>query len=64
MEANTEYQGYHKEDQTIRWFWKAVQTFSQEERAKLVQFITGTSKVLLYLLLSSIFFFIGSSRWI
>jgi E3 ubiquitin-protein ligase HUWE1 len=42
---NTEYQNYHASSAQIQWFWRAVRSFSQEERAKLIQFSTGTSKV-------------------
>ncbi|KAI8914398.1 hypothetical protein EDD86DRAFT_199252 [Gorgonomyces haynaldii] len=42
---NTEYQNYTQASPQIQWFWRAVRSFSQEERAKLIQFATGTSKV-------------------
>ncbi|KAH8549675.1 hypothetical protein BGW37DRAFT_459292 [Umbelopsis sp. PMI_123] len=42
---NTEYQGYSQSSPQINWFWRAVRSFDQEERAKLLQFATGTSKV-------------------
>jgi E3 ubiquitin-protein ligase HUWE1 len=42
---NTEYQNYTISSPQIQWFWRAVRSFSQEERAKLIQFATGTSKV-------------------
>ncbi|KAI8145482.1 hypothetical protein BJV82DRAFT_39092 [Fennellomyces sp. T-0311] len=43
---NTEYQGgYSPATPQIQWFWRAVRSFDQEERAKLLQFATGTSKV-------------------
>lgn len=29
----------------IQWFWKALRSFDQEDRAKFLQFVTGTSKV-------------------
>ncbi|OWZ04868.1 HECT E3 ubiquitin ligase [Phytophthora megakarya] len=29
----------------VQWFWNAVRSFSQEERARLLQFVTGTSRV-------------------
>ncbi len=32
-------------DEVIEWFWKTVKSFSQEERARFIQFVTGTSKV-------------------
>lgn len=42
---NTEYQNYSPSSPQIQWFWRAVRSFTQEERAKLIQFATGTSKV-------------------
>ncbi|CAO3595638.1 unnamed protein product [Absidia cylindrospora] len=42
---NTEYETYHSTSPQIQWFWRAVRSFDQEERAKLLQFATGTSKV-------------------
>lgn len=46
MKKNTMYEGtYTEESNVIKWFWKAAESFSQEERARLVQFITGSSKV-------------------
>jgi E3 ubiquitin-protein ligase HUWE1 len=43
--ANTEYHNYNAASQQIQWFWRAVRSFDKEERAKLLQFVTGTSKV-------------------
>ena len=43
--ANTEYHGYSASSQQIQWFWRAVKSFTEPERAALLQFITGTSKV-------------------
>lgn len=43
--ANTVYEGYTLSSPQIQWFWRAVRSFDQEERAKLLQFSTGTSKV-------------------
>jgi E3 ubiquitin-protein ligase HUWE1 len=42
---NTEYHNYTLTSPQIQWFWRAVRSFSQEERAKIIQFVTGTSKV-------------------
>lgn len=42
---NTVYQGYSATASPVQWFWRAVRSFDQEERAKLLQFSTGTSKV-------------------
>ncbi|KAI8977596.1 hypothetical protein BDF20DRAFT_875679 [Mycotypha africana] len=38
--ANTEYEGYTLSSPQIQWFWRAVRSFDQEERAKLLQFST------------------------
>lgn len=43
--ANTEYHNYTTSSPQIQWFWRAVRSFDQEEQAKLLQFVTGTSKV-------------------
>ena len=42
---NSEYKGYTTEDQPIKWFWKMVKEFDQEKRARLLQFVTGTSRI-------------------
>lgn len=42
---HTELQGYKSSDPVIQWWWRAVRSFDQTEKAKLLQFITGTSKV-------------------
>lgn len=43
--ANTEYSNYTPNSPQIHWFWRAVRSFDKEEQAKLLQFVTGTSKV-------------------
>lgn len=45
LRANTEYVGYTTESPIIQWFWNAVLNMSREEKANLIQFVTGTSKV-------------------
>ncbi|XP_065060296.1 E3 ubiquitin-protein ligase NEDD4-like isoform X2 [Rhopilema esculentum] len=37
--------GYHEKHFAIQWFWKAVGTFDNEMKARLLQFVTGTSRV-------------------
>ncbi|XP_064390483.1 E3 ubiquitin-protein ligase NEDD4-like [Halichondria panicea] len=37
--------GYTANDDVIIWFWKAVENYDNELRARLLQFVTGTSKV-------------------
>ena len=51
-EQNTEYSGDYKRrgrsHKVVKWFWKLVREdkdFSDEERARLLQFATGTSRV-------------------
>jgi E3 ubiquitin-protein ligase HUWE1 len=43
--ANTEYHNYTASSPQIQWFWRALRSFDKEEKAKLLQFVTGTSKV-------------------
>ncbi|KIW45159.1 uncharacterized protein PV06_03566 [Exophiala oligosperma] len=43
--AHTEYHNYTANSAQITWFWRIVRGMSNEERAKLLQFVTGTSKV-------------------
>lgn len=42
---NTNYVNYSASSPQIQWFWRAVKSFDTEERAKLLQFSTGSSKV-------------------
>ena len=45
LRANTEYNGYSRDSPQITWFWETVQSLGQEDLARLVQFVTGTSQV-------------------
>ncbi|KAG6536313.1 hypothetical protein ZIOFF_001366 [Zingiber officinale] len=45
LQANTEYTGYSTASTVIQWFWEVVKSFNKEDMARLLQFITGTSKV-------------------
>ncbi|RHY47231.1 hypothetical protein DYB38_002462 [Aphanomyces astaci] len=45
LKANTDYANYKPTDNVIRWFWNAMYSFTHEERALFIQFVTGTSKV-------------------
>lgn len=45
MRVNTEYSGYSAASPVIQWFWEVVQGLSKEDKARLLQFVTGTSKV-------------------
>lgn len=43
---NTDYRsGYHPSHQVIQWFWTAVDRFDNEQKLKLLQFVTGTSSI-------------------
>jgi len=43
---NTVYKGdYHQNHIVIQWFWRVVLSFNNEMRARLLQFVTGTSRV-------------------
>ncbi|PIC34687.1 hypothetical protein B9Z55_014266 [Caenorhabditis nigoni] len=45
MAANTDYKGFQKTSTHIQWFWRALRSFEKEDKAKFLQFVTGTSKV-------------------
>uniref|UniRef100_A0A8B9MW57 HECT-type E3 ubiquitin transferase n=1 Tax=Accipiter nisus TaxID=211598 RepID=A0A8B9MW57_9AVES len=45
LKANTEYHKYQGNSIQIQWFWRALRSFDQADRAKFLQFVTGTSKV-------------------
>jgi E3 ubiquitin-protein ligase HUWE1 len=45
MRVNTEYSEYSAASPAIQWFWEVVQGLSKEDKARLLQFVTGTSKV-------------------
>jgi len=44
-ESNTDYRTYKKDDKTVIYFWKCVREFENEMRARLLQFVTGTSRI-------------------
>jgi len=45
LRVNTEYQQFTAGDPYIAWFWDILRSFSSEEKALFLQFVTGTSKV-------------------
>ncbi|XP_058209928.1 E3 ubiquitin-protein ligase UPL1-like isoform X2 [Rhododendron vialii] len=45
LKANTEYTGYTAASSVVQWFWEVVKSFNKEDMARLLQFVTGTSKV-------------------
>ncbi len=42
---NTEYRHCSPSTQVVQWFWHFVETQDNEMRARLLQFVTGTSRV-------------------
>jgi len=49
LHATTEYHQYKASDPVIGWFWATVREFNREERAAFLHFVTGTSKVRLFI---------------
>ncbi|EDQ90913.1 uncharacterized protein MONBRDRAFT_15591 [Monosiga brevicollis MX1] len=46
LRANTDYHsGLSASTPVIQWFWRAVRSFSRDERIKLIQFVTGTGRI-------------------
>jgi E3 ubiquitin-protein ligase HUWE1 len=45
LKANTEYRSYQETSLQVQWFWRALRSFDQADRARFLQFVTGTSKV-------------------
>lgn len=45
LKANTTYSKYQPNSPQIEWFWQALESFDQEDLARFLQFVTGTSKV-------------------
>lgn len=48
LKANTEYTGYTVASHVVQWFWEVVKTFNKEDTARFLQFVTGTSKVIVH----------------
>ena len=45
LQAHIEYRGYTAKDQPIQWFWSIAHDMTQQEKALLMLFVTGTSKI-------------------
>mmetsp|Transcript_7014 Transcript_7014/g.6239 ORF Transcript_7014/g.6239 Transcript_7014/m.6239 type:complete len:108 (+) Transcript_7014:4162-4485(+) len=45
LKDNTEYNNYTRESEVVKWFWEVVSEFERPQKAALLQFVTGTSKV-------------------
>jgi hypothetical protein len=46
LRAHTEYHGYKANDPQIDYFWSVLRSFTKEEKALFLQFVTGSSKVM------------------
>lgn len=42
---HTDYRGYSENDEVIQWFWKCVRGWDSEQKSRLLQFTTGTSRI-------------------
>jgi E3 ubiquitin-protein ligase NEDD4 len=42
---NTDYRTYKENDQIITWFWEILSGYDNEKRSRLLQFVTGTSRI-------------------
>lgn len=42
---HTDYRGYSESDQVIQWFWQCLREWDSEQKARLLQFTTGTSRI-------------------
>ncbi|KAJ3358988.1 hypothetical protein HDU91_005054 [Kappamyces sp. JEL0680] len=42
---NTEYRGYKEDDDVVVQFWKTIESFDSEKKSRLIQFVTGTSRI-------------------
>ncbi|KAJ9494794.1 hypothetical protein H2202_009695 [Exophiala xenobiotica] len=42
---HTDYRGYQEQDEVIQNFWKVVRTWDAEQKSRLLQFATGTSRI-------------------
>jgi E3 ubiquitin ligase SMURF1/2 len=43
--SNTRLKHCNAESNIVKWFWRAVEQYSEERRARLLQFVTGSSRV-------------------
>ncbi|KAI9829362.1 MAG: hypothetical protein M1826_005682 [Phylliscum demangeonii] len=42
---HTDYRGYTESDEVIQHFWKCIRTWDSEQKSRLLQFATGTSRI-------------------
>ena len=43
--ANTRLKHCTADSPVVKWFWQIVESYSEEMRARLLQFVTGSSRV-------------------
>lgn len=43
--ANTKLKHCSAEHPVVKWFWQIVESYDEEKRARLLQFVTGSSRV-------------------
>ncbi|KAH8101291.1 ubiquitin-protein ligase [Cristinia sonorae] len=41
----TDYRGYEVNDEVVQWFWQCVRSWPSERKSRLLQFVTGTSRI-------------------
>ncbi|RFU29681.1 hypothetical protein B7463_g6676, partial [Scytalidium lignicola] len=42
---HTDYRGYTESDEVIKFFWQTIRTWDGEQKSRLLQFATGTSRI-------------------
>jgi len=42
---HTDYRGYTEGDEVIQFFWKCIRTWDAEQKSRLLQYATGTSRI-------------------
>ena len=42
---HTDYRGYQENDEVVQNFWKVIRTWDAEQKSRLLQFATGTSRI-------------------
>jgi E3 ubiquitin-protein ligase NEDD4 len=42
---HTDYRGYTENDEVIQHFWKCIRSWDAEQKSRLLQFATGTSRI-------------------
>jgi len=45
LKANIDFRGYTRDSQQVVWFFEIIETYSKNELALLLQFVTGSSQI-------------------